>query len=167
MSSTFLNNMGVKGPNATRFGKSIVIDLPADMLFDLWRKPETLPVLMNHFARIDILNATDSLWRVKAPLGPSIEWTARIVEEQPGSFIHWCSLAGARVPNEGKLVFQPAPQGKGTEVTLTIYFDAPGGFLGRQIGQMFALLSKEMLNNTLQRFKKLAEQKPAPSAASS
>lgn len=167
MSSTFLRNMGVKGPNATSFGKSIVIDRPADMLFDLWRKPETLPVLMNHFAQIEILNATDSLWRVKAPIGPSIEWTARIVGEQPGSFIHWCSLEGARIPNEGKLSFQPAPQGRGTEVTLTIYFDAPGGLLGRQIGQMFALLSKEMLNNTLQRFKKLAEQEPTPPAISS
>lgn len=157
MPSLFLRHMRTIEHDTDHISSSIVIERPADILFDLWRKPETLPILMSHVAQIDILNATDSRWRMKAPFGQYIEWQARIVEEQPGEFIYWRSLQGARIPNEGRLSFGPAPQVNGTAVTLMIRFDPPGGFLGRKISQVFQLLPKEMLSNTLQRFKTLAE----------
>ena len=31
-------------------------------------------------------------WRVSVPLGQSLEWDARIVEEYPDEFLHWMSL---------------------------------------------------------------------------
>nr|WP_113868625.1 SRPBCC family protein [Brenneria salicis] len=155
---SFLKNLGIKGEkDSDEIRSSITIDRPAETLFALWRKPETLPVLMNHFATIDILNYTDSRWRVNTPFGALIEWRARIVDEKNGEYIHWRSLEGARIPNEGRLSFKPAPSGTGTEVTLMIRFDPPGGLLGKKISQMFDILSKEMLTKTLQRFKNLAE----------
>lgn len=158
MPPTFLRRSGITDNHADRLSSSLVIDRPADVLFDLWRDPKTLPVLMNHVAHIDIINRTDSLWRMKAPLGQYIEWQARIVDEQSGQFIHWRSLPGARIPNEGRLSFRPAPHSDGTEVTLSIRFDPPGGFLGRTLSQVFQLLPKEMLHKTLLRFKQMAEQ---------
>ncbi|PWC10042.1 cyclase [Brenneria roseae subsp. americana] len=158
MRPSFLKNIGIKSEkDSDEIRSSITIDRPAETLFALWRKPETLPVLMNHFATIDILNHTDSRWRVNTPFGALIEWQARIIDEKTGEYIHWRSLEGARIPNEGRLSFRPAPSGTGTEVTLMIRFDPPGGLLGKKISQMFDILSKDMLTKTLQRFKSLAE----------
>ncbi|MEC5345283.1 SRPBCC family protein [Brenneria populi] len=154
----FLKNIGGSGNNdSDEIRSSITINRPAETLFTLWRKPETLPLLMNHFATIDILNHTDSRWRVNTPFGALIEWRARIVDEKPGEYIYWRSLEGARIPNEGRLSFKPAQSGPGSEVTLMIRFDPPGGLLGKKIGQMFDVLSKDMLTKTLRRFKELAE----------
>ncbi|MCL2891259.1 SRPBCC family protein [Brenneria tiliae] len=163
MRPSFLKNIGIiSNSDSDEIRSSIIIDRPAETLFALWRKPETLPVLMNHFATIDILNHTDSRWRVNTPFGALIEWQARIVDEAPGKYIYWRSLPGARIPNEGRLSFKPAPSGAGTEVTLMIRFDPPGGLLGKKISQMFDILSKDMLTKTLSRFKKLAESDGTP-----
>ena len=37
---------------------------------------------------------------------------------------------GASLPSEGEVQFRPAPGDRGTEVTLRIRFDPPGGALG-------------------------------------
>ena len=159
MPPSFLKSFGFSGKkDAETLSGSIIIDRPADVLYALWRKPESLPVLMNHFARITILNQTDSLWRVNTPLGALLEWRARIDVERPGEAMHWHSLPGALVPNDGQLSFKPAPNGQGTEVTLLIRFTPPGGLVGRKLGQLFAVFSGDMLQQTLQRFKRMADE---------
>ncbi|MEH2922805.1 SRPBCC family protein [Samsonia erythrinae] len=156
MFPSFLKKTAAKnGSYANEISSSITINSPAERLFALWRKPETLPILMGHFASIDILNHTDSNWRINTPIGALIEWQARIIDEKPGEYIHWRSLEGARVPNEGQLYFRPV--GTETVVTLTIRYNPPGGLIGKKIGQMFDLFSRDMLTKTLYRFKKLAE----------
>lgn len=158
MFPSFLRRTAAKnGSYANEISSSITIDRPAERLFDLWRKPETLPILMGHFASIEILNYTDSNWRINTPIGALIEWQARIIDEKPGEYIHWRSLEGARVPNEGRLSFQPATSEAGTTVTLTIRYNPPGSLIGKKIGQMFDMFSRDMLTKTLYRFKKLAE----------
>lgn len=162
MFPSFLKKTAEKnGSYANEITSTITIDSPAERLFALWRKPETLPILMGHFASIEILNHTDSNWRINTPIGALIEWQARIIDEKPGEYIHWRSLAGARVPNEGRLSFQPATSEVGTAVTLTIRYNPPGGLIGKKIGQMFDMFSRDMLTKTLYRFKKLAEDERA------
>lgn len=157
MRPSFLKALGFTDkPQANTLSGTIVIDRPAEMLYDLWRKPETLPLLMGHFATITILNQTDSLWRINTPLGAMLEWRARIVEERRGEALHWRSLEGALVPNDGRLTFRPDPNGAGTEVTLLICFTPPGGPIGRKLGQLFTLFSNDMLQKTLERFKQMA-----------
>ncbi len=153
----FIPTTGMADRFTDNISSSLFIPQPASLLFDLWRDPKTLPVLMDHVAHIDIINYTDSLWRMKAPLGQYIEWRARIMDEQPGQFIYWHSLPGARIPNDGRLTFRPISEHGGTEVTLSIRFAPPGGFFGRTLSQMFQLLPKEMLHKTLLRFRDMAE----------
>ncbi|WP_192459243.1 SRPBCC family protein [Musicola keenii] len=163
MLASFPNGLKSNSHTANQISSNIVIARPASELFTLWRKPETLPILMGHVAHIDIINNTDSRWRMKAPLGLYIEWLARIADEKNGELIYWHSLPGARIPNEGRLTFQSISD-QVTEVTLTIRFEPPGGFLGKTLGQMFQLLPKEMLHKTLRRFKSLAENGVIPPA---
>ncbi len=166
----FIRTAGMTDRFTDHISSSLFIPQPAALLFDLWRNPKTLPVLMEHVARIDIINDTDSRWRMKAPLGQYIEWQARIMDEQPGQYIYWHSLPGARIPNDGRLTFRPQRERGGTEVTLSIRFEPPGGFFGKTLSQMFQLLPKEMLHKTLLRFRDMAEEyrnKPPETGSSS
>lgn len=162
MPSSFFKSLGFTTKSAPdALSDSITIAHPTDALYALWRKPETLPVLMSHFATITILNQTDSLWRANTPLGALLEWRARIEEEKPGEAMYWRSLPGALVPNEGRLTFSPALNGEVT-VTLWIRFTPPGGLVGRKVGQLFTLFSRDMLKQTLERFKKMADEQGLP-----
>lgn len=137
--------------------RSILINRSPEELYALWRDPGTLPRIMSHFARITILSDTTSHWQVKMPLGRKLEWDAAITEEQPGRFISWASDEKASVPNAGRLSFQRVSDERGTEVTLSLHFDPPGGFLGEWLSKKIDVVPEAMLSQALRRFKSLAE----------
>ncbi|WP_206057802.1 SRPBCC family protein [Nissabacter sp. SGAir0207] len=135
----------------------ITVGRPAAELHRLWRQPDTLPQVMGHFAQIEVTSPTEARWRVEGPLGKTFDWQTRVVDEAEGQFIHWRSLEEADVPNEGRLIFRPAPGNKGTELTLVVRFDPPGGILGEKLTSLFDLMPKETFSKALRRFKSLAE----------
>lgn len=137
--------------------RSILINRSPEELYALWRDPGTLPRIMNHFAKITILSDTSSRWQVKLPLGRKLEWEAHIVDEQPGRYISWASEQDASVPNAGRLSFLPVSQERGTEVTLAMHFDPPGGILGDWLSKKMDVVPEAMLSQALRRFKNLAE----------
>ncbi|WP_110877285.1 SRPBCC family protein [Franconibacter helveticus] len=137
--------------------RSILIHRSPEELYHLWRDPGTLPRIMHHFAIITILSDTSSRWQVKLPLGRKLEWDAHIVDEQPGRYISWASDDNASVPNAGRLSFQPVSDERGTEVTLAMHFDPPGGFLGEWLSKKMDVVPEAMLSQALRRFKSLAE----------
>ncbi|TPW44686.1 SRPBCC family protein [Mixta tenebrionis] len=135
----------------------ITVGQPADRLYKLWCDPATLPQIMHHFAEVSVINDTDAEWRLPGPLKKSYRWRSRIVDRQPGVVIAWESLEGADVPNEGMLQFRPAPGEWGTELTLTLRFNPPGGALGQKVTAFLDLFPQEQLSKALHRFKSLAE----------
>ncbi|EOC1278336.1 SRPBCC family protein [Cronobacter turicensis] len=137
--------------------RSLLIHRSAEELFDLWRAPSTLPRIMEHFARITILSNTASHWAVRMPLGKTVEWDAHIVDEERGHYISWASEKKATVPNAGRLTFRHISDERGTEVTLALHFDPPGGFLGEWLSKKIDLVPEAMLSQALRRFKSLAE----------
>lgn len=135
--------------------RSLTIGKSADELYRVWRDPQTLPQLMADFADVTILDDTRVHWRVPTPLGRSLEWDARTVEDQPGKVVRWQSVDG--IASEGSVRFHPAPGDRGTEVTLHLHFDPPGGALGDGIAKVFGGLPKVAAAKALRRFKSLAE----------
>ncbi|MDQ9183325.1 hypothetical protein QBS63_15395 [Cronobacter sakazakii] len=94
-------------------------------------RASTLPRIMGHFAHITILSNTASHWAVRMPLGKTVEWDAYITDEERGHYISWASEKKATVPNAGRLTFRHISDERGTEVTLALHFDPPGGFFWR------------------------------------
>ncbi|MBS0968731.1 SRPBCC family protein (plasmid) [Chimaeribacter arupi] len=157
LQDSYLDATGVEGSDEPVIRRWITIGRPAAELHRLWRQPATLPLVMGHFADIEVLSDTESRWRVEGPLGKKFDWQVRIVDEAEGQFILWRTLEGADMPNEGRLSFAAAPGNKGTELTLEVRFDPPGGALGEKLTSMFDLVPKETLGKALRRFKSLAE----------
>jgi uncharacterized membrane protein len=109
--------------------ESITIDAPVEMLFELWRDPSNLPLLLPYLKRVDTIDDRRSHWVVEGPAGSSLEWDAEIINEVPLETIGWRSLPGADVASAGSVRFRPAGR-DGTDVTVTMQYAPPAGRVG-------------------------------------
>ncbi len=144
-------------PTVPEVERTLTIGAPADELYRLWRQPETPNRVMGHVGEVTVRSEDEAHWVVHGPLGQTWEWDTRIVEEQPGERVRWESLPGAAFPNEGEVSFRPGPADWGTETTLRVRFDPPGGLVGDAALKLAGPAPKLFLGQALRRFKSLAE----------
>ena len=149
----------------TQVSRSITVGRPADELYDLWSDQETLTQLVGEFAEVTTLGEDQLRWTARGPLGWSPSWDIQIVEDRPGESLRWESLEGAEIPNGGAVEFRPAPGDRGTEVTLHMHLDPPGGQLGEVALEYFDSAPKTLVYKALYRFKSLAETGEIPTLA--
>jgi len=145
--------------------RSLTIGKSAEELQRFWREPENLSRIMGHFAEVTAVGPDRVHWRVHGPLGKSLEWDTQIVEAHPGGLLRWESLEGAELPNQGSLRFRPAPGNWGTEVTLHIRFEPPGGALGEAVMKRLSIVPDMLALRALRRFKSLVETGEIPTTA--
>lgn len=146
--------------------RSITVGKPADELESYWRDPEHLSRIVGPFAAVSQPDDEDGdrhRWRVEAPLGQRFEWDSRLVDEQPESRLTWQSLSGAPIPYEATVRFRSAPDDRGTEVSLQVRYDPPGGQLGNAVMQRLGVVPESLVGTSLRRFKTLAETGDLPS----
>ncbi|WP_186266568.1 hypothetical protein [Burkholderia gladioli] len=137
--------------------RAITIGRTADELRQLWLAPRTIQQLMAGCATLHAAGESRMRWEVRTPLGRVYQWESEIVSGPDGG-VGWRSLPDIAIPNEGAVRFEPAPNDRGTVVTLHVRFGAPGGALGEKL---LELLGRTPLNliadRALRRFKSLAE----------
>lgn len=131
---------------------SVVIDRPAQAVYDYWRKLENLPHIMSHLESVTALDDKRSRWVAKAPLGTHVEWEAEIVNDKPGERIGWHSLPGATVDNAGSVQFESLPDGK-CRVHVALSYRPPAGPLGAAVAKLFGEEPSQQIAEDLQKFK--------------
>ena len=77
--------------------RSVTINKPVAEVFARFRDFPSLSGVMENVIRIDALDDRRTHWVVKAPGGRTVEWDARVTEEQPERLIAWESEEGADV----------------------------------------------------------------------
>ncbi|ELZ03543.1 YgaP-like transmembrane domain [Natrialba aegyptia] len=152
--------------------RSITVGKPADELVSYWRDPEQLSRLVGHFADVTTWGKDRYNWRVYGPLGQTIEWDTQLVSDRPDTEqpdgdrsdatrsdddLHWETIEDAPIPHDGTVEFRPAPGDRGTEVTLRVQYDPPGGALGTAVMRWLDVAPDVLVGTTLRRFKSLAE----------
>ncbi|BDP43794.1 hypothetical protein DAETH_37630 (plasmid) [Deinococcus aetherius] len=138
--------------------RSITIGKSAAELYRFWREGGHLPRVMGHFAEITETDMDQAHWTVRVPGGRSLSWDTRVVESRPGELVSWQSLPGTELPNRGEVHFRPAPGDRGTEVTLRLHFQPPGGTLGAAAARALnGLVPSLLVGDALRRFKSLVE----------
>ena len=131
---------------------SVVIDRPAQDVYDFWRKLDNLPQIMSHLESVTALDEKRSRWVAKAPLGTHVEWEAEIVNDKPGQRIGWHSLPGATVDNAGSVQFESLPNG-GPRVHVALSYRPPAGPLGAAVAKLFGEEPSQQIAEDLQKFK--------------
>jgi uncharacterized membrane protein len=106
---------------------------------------------------VQSLGGNRTLWRVKAPVGGTVQWLARITEERQGEHLSWATLPGSSVSHSGTIRFTPAPGDRGTEVEVALRYDAPAGRIGVVLARLLGEEPKRQLSEDLRRFKQLLE----------
>ena len=137
--------------------RTVTINKPKVHVYAFWRNLENLGRFMQHLELVEDLGGGRSHWIAKAPAGRTVEWDAKIIEDTPGELIAWQSLPGADVPNSGRVRFTDAPGDRGTELSVHLEYDAPGGAAGAALAKLFGEEPAQQLRDDLRRFKQIME----------
>jgi uncharacterized membrane protein len=142
--------------------QSIIVQRPAEELFQFWRQFDNLPRFMENLESVTILDERRSHWVAKGPVGTRVEWDAEIHNEVENELIAWRSLPGADVDQAGSVLFTP-DIGGGTEVRVVMRYAAPAGKVGDAVAHILGAAPEQQIADDLRRLKQVMDARdPAP-----
>jgi uncharacterized membrane protein len=95
---------------------SAIIQAAPDKLYALWRDIESAPGWQEQLKQVIKTGEKTSHW-VMYRGDNTVEWDAEWLADEPGRRLAWRSTGG-EVNTAGEVVFEPAPTGRGTMVTV-------------------------------------------------
>ena len=140
---------------AQRVHDSIEVEAPADDIFRYWSNFENFPNFMSNIEEVRMSAQDISHWRVKGPLGMSVEFDAKTTEMDPNRGIGWNTVDGD-VMTSGEVRFEETTPGR-TQVDVTMnYADPPGGAVGEAVANILSSPERN-LKEDLQNFARIVE----------
>ena len=116
------------------------VNAPADQCYAWWRGLTNLPQIMPDVESVTPVDGSTQVthWKVHGPLGKSVEWDAKIVEDVPNTRIAWATedSSGLDVKNAGAVRFDD--KGATTGIEVSMQYDPPAGVLGEAVAKVFA-----------------------------
>jgi uncharacterized membrane protein len=132
---------------------SALIQASAQDLYDMWRDIESAPRWQEAISRVVRTADTTSHW-VMQNGDKTIEWDSEILADEPGKRIAWHSIGGDS-DNAGEVIFDEAPGGRGTLVTVLQEFRMSK--LAKAWESLTGRNPKQQVVENLRHFKALAE----------
>lgn len=148
---------GVAAPTDLYFETSIATTKSPEECYRFWRNVENLPRFMDNLESVQTVDERRFHWVAKSSSSLKLEWDCEITEDRPGSALAWRTLNGAQLPNAGSVIFEPAPQGRGTIVRLSIHYSPVGGRLTAALAKLLRQDPQTQVQEDLRRFKQLLE----------
>jgi uncharacterized membrane protein len=140
---------------AQRVHESIEVQAPMEEVFRYWSSFENFPNFMQNVEEVRMSGPDTSHWRVKGPLGKSVEFDARTTEMDPSRGIGWNTTEG-EVMTSGEVRFEEVAPGR-TRVEVTMnYADPPGGKVGEVAANLLSNPGRNMKED-LQNFARIVE----------
>ena len=128
---------------AQRVQESIEVQAPLQDVFTYWSNLENFPRIMSNVEEVRVAGDT-SHWRVKGPLGKTVEFDARTTEMSPERGIAWNSTNDNEVETSGQVRFEEVAEGR-TRIDVTMnYADPPGGKVGEVVADAISNPEREV-----------------------
>jgi uncharacterized membrane protein len=128
---------------AQRVHESIEVQAPKEEVFTYWSNFENFPRFMSNVEEVRTTGEGTSHWKVKGPLGKSVEFDAKTTEMDPSRGIGWNSTGGD-VQTSGEVRFEEVTEGR-TRIDVTMnYADPPGGKVGEVVAGAISNPEREM-----------------------
>ncbi len=138
-----------------RVHESVEVPAPLQDVFAYWSNLENLPNVMRNIEEVRVTGEDTSHWRVKGPLGRTVEYDARTTEMSPERGIGWNSVEG-EVDTSGQVRFEEVATGR-TRIDVTMnYADPPGGRVGEVVADTISNPERE-LREDLENFARRVE----------
>jgi uncharacterized membrane protein len=123
--------------------ESIEVQAPPQDVFLYWSNFRNFPEIMRNVEEVRMTGQNTSHWRVKGPLGKTVEFDARTTEAGLERGIAWESIEG-EVDTSGRVSFEEVAPGR-TRVEVTMnYADPPGGRIGEVVANAVSNPEREL-----------------------
>ena len=139
---------------------SIEVEAPAQQVYEYWQTLENLPQFMTNVEEVRSTGPDTTHWRVKGPLGASLEFDARTTQDVPNEAIGWNTEDGD-VQTSGQVRFQQVTENRTRVEVQMNYWDPPGGRAGEVASRLVAN-PQIMMQQDLQNFKEIIEGTATP-----
>ena len=139
---------------------SIEVEAPVETVYGYWDTLENLPQFMSNVEEVTPTGPDTTHWRVKGPLGRTLEFEALTTQREPNQAIGWNSTEG-EVETSGQVRFQEAGQNRTRVEVQMNYSDPPGGKVGEVVSRAVAN-PKLQLEQDLRNFKAILEGQATP-----
>jgi uncharacterized membrane protein len=135
--------------------ESVEVQAPVEDVFRYWSNFENFPSFMSNVEEVRMTGQDTSHWKVKGPLGKSVQFDAKTTEMDPGRGIGWNTIEGD-VMTSGEARFEEVAPGR-TRIDVTMnYSDPPGGAVGEAVANVLSSPERN-LKEDLQNFAKIVE----------
>lgn len=141
----------------TVVGRTVTINRPRSELYAFWHDFSKLPQFMEDVKSVTASGDGRWRWAIAGPGDTDVILETRISSDRPNEMIAWESEEGSQIRHSGHVAFRDAPGGRGTEVSVTIDYDPPGGVAGQMIAKLFQREPHIQARRELKRFKQLME----------
>jgi len=138
-----------------RTEKSVEVNAPVQVVFDLYSDFEKFPEWMKHIKEVRRTGENYTRWSADAPLGINVEWEAETTVFEPNRKIAWQTVRGD-VEMQGEVTFEELGPEK-TLIHVALGYTPPAGHLGALVAKLFGTDPEKEIDEELARFAKLAE----------
>ena len=140
---------------AQRVHETVEVQAPVEDVFRYWSNFENFSNFMSNIEEVRMTGQDTSHWRVKGPLGTSVEFDAKTTEMDPNRGIGWNTIDGD-VMTSGEVRFEEVlPDRTRVDVTMN-YADPPGGKVGEVAANILSNPERNMQED-LQNFASMVE----------
>jgi len=140
---------------------SFAINCSPQEAYRMWRNFENLPRFMRNLESVKV-NGNESEWTALGPMEKKLCWKAEIVEDRENERIVWRSLPGADIENRGSIEFRPGTAGRGTIVTVDMFYSPPAGMIGQAVSTLTGKDPSFTVREDLRKFKAILEAGEVP-----
>ena len=126
---------------AQRVNESIEVNASKDQVFRYWSDFTNFPEFMDNVEEVRMTGEDTSHWKIKGPLGKSVEFDARTTEMDPDRGIGWNTVDGEVMTSGEVRLEELGPDRTRIEVTMN-YADPPGGKVGEKVASILSDPSK-------------------------
>ncbi|CAN5536324.1 hypothetical protein BH24ACT20_BH24ACT20_09760 [soil metagenome] len=138
-----------------RLEGSIEVNAPVQQVYEYWETLENLPSFMSNVEEVRSTGDNVTHWRVKGPLGTSVEFDARTTQNEQNEALGWNTENGD-VQTSGQVRFRDLGDDQTRIEVQMNWFDPPGGKVGEAVTGLVAG-PKAMLEQDLLNFKDIIE----------
>ncbi len=143
-----------------RLEGNIEVNAPVKQVYEYWETLENLPSFMSNVEEVRSTGDNATHWRVKGPLGASVEFDARTTQNKPNEALGWNS-EGGDVQTSGQVRFRELGDERTRIEVQMNWVDPPGGKVGEAVTGLVAG-PKAMLEQDLRNFKDIIEGNASP-----
>jgi uncharacterized membrane protein len=148
-----------RGRRGIEMEKTIHIDAPPDVVYDMWIDCANFPHFMSHVKEVTDFGDGRSRWVVNGLAGADLEWNVAVTRAVRPQLMAWQTEPGSLVQHAGAVRFEP--DSGGTRVSVKMIYDGAGG-VGHLLASMLGGDPGQQMDDDLSRMKIFIERGVPP-----